>query len=56
MLQMKHIHTQINKALLDPSTWAAVAAIITAAATIPSPFCWLVIGVAIPGVLLKGGV
>ena len=49
------IHTKIVPAICDPSTWAALAAGITAAAVLPSPISYIVMALTVPGVLLKGG-
>lgn len=53
---MNLIHTKIVPALKDASTWGAIAAAITAAASLPQPFNWVVAVVAVPGIILKGGV
>jgi hypothetical protein len=47
-------HTRVAPALLDASTWPSLATIVTAAAILPSPFSWIVILLAVPGVILKG--
>lgn len=47
-------HTQIGPALRDPTTWATLAAGITAAAALPSPWSYIVGALTVPGALLKG--
>ena len=47
-------HTKISAALADPSTWAAIAGIVTASVAIPeSPYRWLIVLCGIFGVILK---
>ena len=52
---MPPIHTRISSALRDASTWAALAAAITAASALPNPWSYLTATLAVPGILLKGG-
>ena len=52
---MPPIHTRISTALRDPSTWAALAAAITAASALPEPWSYATAALAVPGILLKGG-
>ena len=47
-------HTKVSTALADPSTWAAIAGIITASVAIPDTlYRWLIILCGIFGVILK---
>ena len=48
-------HTKIGPALADGSTWASIAAGVTAAALLPQPFNYVVAAMTVPGALLKGG-
>ena len=48
-------HTRVAAALADGSTWAAIAAGITAASVLAEPFNYLVSFSAVLGVVLKGG-
>ena len=47
-------HTKIGPALADGSTWASIAAGITAAALLQYPFNYVVAALTVPGALLKG--